>query len=260
MELFSLVMLYRDIDIREHILDSKTADDQAPLLRILSEKLKLAKDPAVIGQIVDIFRRLVDTDNIDSLWRRKEEFLSLVYKYWFPNHLLEPILNTELSSKQCTLKSHLFDLFSFCAARHGSRVRSFITSNNILEIIIRNNLENGPGFLKLAVIRLFRQAIADKDKKIEIYITTKNLFDPIMKLFRENSDRYNMVNSAIIELFDFIKIEYEKNFRLLIYLVERFRKDFEDVTYVNTFSQLVDRYDNHQEVASQQETKSNDTV
>jgi len=256
-EIFCQSMMYRDIDLREYILDS--TGEGFPLLRIMSEKLKASRDSAVIGQFVDIFRRLVDTDNIDALWRRKEEFLSVVYKFWFPSLILQPVLEKGLSPIWCALKCQLFDLLAFCVPRHASRIRSFIISNNILEIILEPNLA-GPGDLKLAVIRLFRQVVGDKDRKMEHYITSKNLYDPIMQVFRENCDRYNMVNSAIVELFNFIDKEYYNNHRLIGYLVERYKTDFESVTYVPTFSQLIQKYESHQNFVSQKDSNDNEPL
>eukprot|EP00339_Tiarina_fusa_P025173 CAMPEP_0117053872 /NCGR_PEP_ID=MMETSP0472-20121206/37289_1 /TAXON_ID=693140 ORGANISM="Tiarina fusus, Strain LIS" /NCGR_SAMPLE_ID=MMETSP0472 /ASSEMBLY_ACC=CAM_ASM_000603 /LENGTH=167 /DNA_ID=CAMNT_0004769149 /DNA_START=57 /DNA_END=560 /DNA_ORIENTATION=+ len=59
-----------------------------------------------------------------------------------------------------------------------------------------------------------------------------------------------MVNSSIVELFDFINKEYYNNHRLIGYLVERFRSDFENVTYVPTFTQLIQKHEAHQEFVS----------
>merc|ERR1712137_108574 len=112
----------------------------------------------------------------------------------------------------------------------------------------------------LAVIRLFRQVVGDKDRKMEHYITSKNLYDPIMQVFRENCDRYNMVNSAIVELFNFIDKEYYNNHRLIGYLVERYKTDFESVTYVPTFSQLIQKYESHQNFVSQKDSNDNEPL
>jgi protein phosphatase-4 regulatory subunit 3 len=76
----------------------------------------------------------------------------------------------------------------------------------------------------------------------------KHLYDPILQLFRENKDRYNMINSAIVELFEFIVKECHSNYKLITYLVLRFRPDFMNVKYVHTFETLIQKYETHQEL------------
>ena len=111
----------------------------------------------------------------------------------------------------------------------------------------------------------------------------KHLFDPLIEIFRENKDRYNMINSSIIELFDFIDKEYNQfpppppssssssstssssssknhtpssaappsspvnssNFKFISYLVSRYRDDFAAITYVPTFSNILSKFDSH---------------
>ena len=53
--------------------------------------------------------------------------------------------------------------------------------------------------------------------------------------------RDNLLNSACLELFEFIKRENVKP--LIEHLVETFRPKFEEITYVDTFRSLVERYD-----------------
>ena len=246
-EIFGQAMTYRDIDIREHILNS--AEKDYPLLTVLSDRMVTAKEPAVIEQFQELFCRLVDTTNMDKTWRRKEEFLTVTYKFWFPTHLLPSLLDTTASSTAFALRASLCDLTSFCVARHGVRSRSFVVSNQVLDnLLLPHNLE-GPGFLVLAIIRLFRQVVGDKNRQTERYLITRHLFDPLMKVFRDNEERYNMINSAIVELFDFIDKEYFNNYRFISYLVERFRTDFERIDYVPTFKLLIKKYETRQELA-----------
>ena len=154
----------------------------------------------------------------------------------------------------------------------GSRIRSFFISQNVLEKCLSN--VKGPGYLALAAIRIFRQSIGEKDRKLEGHIMHKHLFDPLIHIFRENKDRYNMINSSIIELFDFIDKEYNQlppppltsssspsssapsknsnsppvnssNFKFISYLVNRYRDDFSSITYVPTFTNILSKFDSH---------------
>ena len=44
-----------------------------------------------------------------------------------------------------------------------------------------------------------------KDEFYNRYIVKGQLFDPVICAFKENGQRYNLLNSAIVELFEFIR-------------------------------------------------------
>jgi len=44
-----------------------------------------------------------------------------------------------------------------------------------------------------------------KDEFYNRYIVKGQLFDPVIATFKENGQRYNLLNSAIVELFEFIR-------------------------------------------------------
>lgn len=58
--------------------------------------------------------------------------------------------------------------------------------------------------------------------------------------------RDNLLNSACLELFEFIKRENIKP--IIVYLVENYRERLQQITYVDTFQTLILRYDQMQNV------------
>ncbi len=58
----------------------------------------------------------------------------------------------------------------------------------------------------LAALRFCRRIVGLKDEFYNRYIVRNNLFKPIVKAFIANGRRYNLINSAIIELFEYIKL------------------------------------------------------
>ena len=63
--------------------------------------------------------------------------------------------------------------------------------------------------------------------------------------------RDNLLNSACLELFEFIKRE---NIKIIVqHLVETYREKLQDITYVDTFQNLILRYDQMQEPVATQE-------
>jgi protein phosphatase-4 regulatory subunit 3 len=90
-------------------------------------------------------------------------------------------------------------------------------------------------------LRFFRKIIGLKDEVYNRHIISSNLFAPVVEALQANNGRYNLLDSAIIELFEFIKTEEIKN--LCTHIIEKFGKDLERVTYVATFKGLQDLYD-----------------
>jgi protein phosphatase-4 regulatory subunit 3 len=101
-----------------------------------------------------------------------------------------------------------------------------------------------------------------KDDFYNRYLIKNNLFEPIVHLFEQNGPKYNLLNSAIIELFDFIRrvrlrckvmyLSYTKeNIKLLIqHLAENYAEVFKKVDYVQTFAGLLQRYEQFNDLTS----------
>lgn len=83
------------------------------------------------------------------------------------------------------------------------------------------------------------------------YIVKGNLFAPVVETFIRNNGRYNLLESAILELFEFIKLEDIKI--LCTYVVENFGKIFDEIQYVQTFKNLRNKYDQHQDRLKEKE-------
>ncbi len=58
-------------------------------------------------------------------------------------------------------------------------------------------------------LRLMRKLIAPKDEFYNRYIMRGDLFKPVVDAFLCNGSRYNLLNSAMIEMFEFIRVVSE---------------------------------------------------
>ena len=56
-----------------------------------------------------------------------------------------------------------------------------------------------------AALRFCRRIVGLKDEFYNRYIVRDNLLAPIVKAFIVNGRRYNLLNSAIIELFEYLR-------------------------------------------------------
>jgi hypothetical protein len=58
----------------------------------------------------------------------------------------------------------------------------------------------------LGALRFMRKLIALKDDLYNRYIIKGNLFAPVIDAFIRNNGRYNLLDSAVLEMFEFIKL------------------------------------------------------
>ena len=68
-----------------------------------------------------------------------------------------------------------------------------------------------------------------------------NLFEPVITVFVANGERYNLLNSVVLEMVDFIRKE---NLKILIcHFMEKHYGRVEDIDYDDTFVKLKDKYE-----------------
>jgi len=138
----------------------------------------------------------------------------------------------------------ILELLSFFVEHHTYHIKNYILAKDLLRRILVL-IKSRHTFLKLCALRFMRKIIALKDEFYNRYIIKGNLFSPVIDALISNYDRYNLLNSAILEMFEFIKIEDIKS--LCTHVVENFATTLDKITYVQTFKALRMRYDQHQD-------------
>jgi protein phosphatase-4 regulatory subunit 3 len=101
-------------------------------------------------------------------------------------------------------------------------------------------------------LKFFRNLIGIQDEYYMRQMIQDRLFEPIISIVIETMPRDNLLNSACLEFFEFIKNHGIKV--LMSHLVENYREKFESITYVETFRTFVQRYDGSHGFTSSVET------
>lgn len=155
---------------------------------------------------------------------------------------LEPLLkNTENGEpaqddyQNAQLLAHILELLTFCVEHHSYHIKSCIMNKDLLKRVLVL-MKSAHKFLVLGALRFMRKIVALKDEFYNRYITKGCLFGPVIDCLLDNNGRYNLLDSAIIELFEFIKLEDIKF--LIAHVVENYGKKFEHIDYVQTFKAL----------------------
>lgn len=75
--------------------------------------------------------------------------------------------------------------------------------------------------------------MAKKDGIFFDIIIKQKLFSPIVQALKNNNGRYNLLDSAILEMFEFIT--HEELIPLIRHILTNFGPFLESIDYVNTF-------------------------
>ncbi|XP_068609642.1 serine/threonine-protein phosphatase 4 regulatory subunit 3 [Brachionichthys hirsutus] len=254
-DIFSYLVEYNPSMVREFVMqESQQNDDDILLINLIIEHMICDTDPELGGavQLMGLLRTLVDPENMLATANKTEktEFLSFFYKHCM--HVLSaPLLaNTteEKPSKDDFQTSQLLalilELLTFCVEHHTYHIKNYIINKDILRRVLVLAASQH-AFLALCALRFMRRIIGLKDEFYNRYIMRNFLFEPVVKAFLNNGARYNLMNSAIIEMFEYVRVEDVKS--LTAHIVENYWKSLEDVDYVQTFKGLKLRYEQQRE-------------
>merc|ERR1739848_682318 len=217
-------------------------------------------------QLMYIIRDLLDPENMLGAVNNKQEktdFLNYFYKHCM-HVLIGPLLANTVNDKperedSCSVQllSLILELLTFCVEHHTYHIKNYILHKDLLRRILVL-MKSQHTFLVLCALRFMRKIIALKDEFYNRYIIKGNLFAPVIDAFVMNNGRYNLLDSAILEMFEHIKLEDIKS--LCTHVVEHFGPTLDKITYVQTFKALRLRYDQHQDRQKDRQTAQLENV
>ncbi|XP_020384525.2 serine/threonine-protein phosphatase 4 regulatory subunit 3B [Rhincodon typus] len=279
-DIFSYLVEYSPSMVREFVMqEAQQSDDDILLINVIIEQMICDADPELGGavQLMGLLRTLIDPENMLATANKTEktEFLSFFYKHCM--HVLSaPLLanttdekhsgkdtgidesnrNTAFCSdnfQTAQLLALILELLTFCVEHHTYHIKNYIMNKDLLRrvLVLMNSKHT---FLALCALRFMRRIIGLKDEFYNRYITKGNLFEPVINAFLDNGTRYNLLNSAIIELFEFIRVEDIKS--LTTHIVDNFYKSLEHIEYVQTFKGLKLRYEQERDRLQNQKLNS----
>ena len=149
----------------------------------------------------------------------------------------------DFTYQEVSLHSHLVEILTFFIRQHSLRSRHFVLSENLPPRVAQLlSVPQKP--LKLTALKFFRTCVSLQDQFYANQITQNNTFDLILDIVIETMPRDNLLNSACLDLFEFIKRENIK--AIILHVVETYREKVKDITFVDTFQNLILRYEQMQ--------------
>ncbi|XP_061992870.1 uncharacterized protein LOC133710750 isoform X1 [Rosa rugosa] len=115
--------------------------------------------------------------------------------------------------------SNICELLCFCVLHHPYRIKCNFLLNNVIDKVLLLT-QRREKYLVVAAVRFVRTILSRHDEHLINHIVRNNLLKPIIDAFVGNGNRYNLLNSAVLELFEYIRKENLKS--LVKYLVDSF--------------------------------------
>ncbi|MED6130356.1 hypothetical protein PIB30_000251 [Stylosanthes scabra] len=115
--------------------------------------------------------------------------------------------------------SNICELLCFCVLHHPYRIKCNFLLNNVIEkiLLLTRRRER---YLVVGAVRFVRTILSRHDEHLINYFVRNNVLKPIVDAFVANGNRYNLLHSAVLELFDYIRKE---NLKLLLkYIIDSF--------------------------------------
>eukprot|EP00250_Pteridium_aquilinum_P011113 c19843_g1_i1 orf=845-3544(-) len=209
------------------------------------------------AQLLEVLRMLLDCEATERTPPEKSPFLEVFYGKYMDQ--IMKVLSSGISSKKgndssrkieasldrqgsvsAEILGNVCELLCFCVQHHSYRIKHYVMRNQVMEKVLQLTTRREK-HLVVAAVRFLRTCIGRKDEFYYRYVVKNDLFGPVVQAFLANGNRYNLLNSAVLELFKFV---YEENARsLIVYLIEKYYDKFENVLYVDIFKKLKTRYD-----------------
>jgi len=223
---------------------------QMPLFKVMVHDV--LHDEELQGQLAELLRLLIDPETMQNVDR--DTFLEQFYEHYMT--VLVAALTDDAAgevpaqqaAQQAQARTHVCDLLSFCIQHHQFRIRYYILKNTVIQKVLAL-LRQKDKSLKLAAIRVLRACVGTQDEFYNRYLVKHDLFQPVVAALVENGARYNLLNSALLDLFEFI---WKQNIKSLIaHLATTFQEFFEAIEYTGTFRSLLKKNEQYQDAAGQ---------
>ncbi|CAM8927015.1 unnamed protein product [Rhodiola kirilowii] len=146
----------------------------------------------------------------------------------------------ESSCRKPEILSSVCELLCFCVIHHPYRIKCNFLLNNVIEKVLYLTRRRET-YLVVAAVRFIRTILSRHDENMVIHFVKHNLLKPVVEAFVANGNRYNLLNSTVLDLFEHIRKENMKP--LLKYLVDSFWDKLVKFEHFASVHSLKLRYD-----------------
>ncbi|KAF9366040.1 Platinum sensitivity protein [Mortierella sp. NVP85] len=249
--------------IRAYIVRQSGEEGSKQLLNIILDQFLKEEDTGIKLQYAEVIRILLDTNTIQNeslmpttldampnLDPDADKFLELFYGPYV-GKFVSPLLElsedaTSFSRPVATLCENICQILSFMVRHHSFRSKYFVLSCGVVNkvcLLLRNRDQH----IRLCALRFFRTCIGLKDEFYHRYLIKHSIFQHIVDTLFSTNNKNNLLNSACVEFFEYIREENIKS--LISHIVPLYGERLKSIGYVSTFKGLVLRYEQQQDTS-----------
>ncbi|KAK0718285.1 component of IIS longevity pathway SMK-1-domain-containing protein [Lasiosphaeria miniovina] len=261
-------MIDHDPQMIRHTIYRQIQEKQQPLTDTLIDLLLVEVDLGIKSQVSDALKVLLDPTPPGGPPETRSEFIigqprgrpqvaidpqqELFLTHFYEHsavRLFKPLLDLE---KRAELRfnvlhdgifGYLNDILCFYIRQHQHRSKYFLLQHNIAQRFNRL-LSCKEKHLQLVAIRFFRQLVVLQDDFYIKHLADKQILGPVLDVLLRTMPRDNLLCSACLDLFGLI---YKENIKELIkHVVENYREKVMALSYIDTFREILSRYDQSQ--------------
>ncbi|KAI1093605.1 DUF625-domain-containing protein [Rostrohypoxylon terebratum] len=260
-------MIDHDPQMIRSMIYRQLQEEQPPLTGSLIDLLLVEVDLGVKSQISDALKVLLDQappSQQEAYTKANGEhavraasrmpptadpqhdfFLNHFYEH-SAKILFQPLINLqsrttmEFTVHRASMFTYLIEILCFFIRQHQHRSKFFVLNNDIV-VRISQLLDCPEKFLKLVAIRFLRQLISLQDEFYIKHVIDKKVVGPILDVLIRTMPRDNLLSSACLEFFEFIRKENIKE--LVKHIVENYRDKVQALAYLELFRTMLIRYD-----------------
>ncbi|KPI42987.1 uncharacterized protein AB675_2210 [Cyphellophora attinorum] len=233
------------IDLLHNEADLGVKNQSADALKILLDPQPPSNEPMGNRNSSEFMTKLSRPPQLTPTQAANEQFAQDHFdrscrKLFRPLKDLENNQPTSFGYQDVALFTYLMEILTFFLRQYQVRSRHFVSSEN-LTARVAQLLKVAQKSVKLSALKFFRTAISLQDQFYSQQILKSGSFEPIIDIVLEMMPRDNLLNSACLEMFEFIRKEAIKP--IIVHLGENYREKLQQITFVDTFENLLIRYD-----------------
>ncbi|KAL9407660.1 hypothetical protein AB3S75_046239 [Citrus x aurantiifolia] len=145
-----------------------------------------------------------------------------------------------VESTKPEILSNICELLCFCVLHHPYRIKCNFLLNNVVDKVLLLT-QRREKYLVVAAVRFVRTILSRHDEHLINHFVKNNLLKPIVDAFVANGNRYNLLNSAVLELFEYIRKENLKS--LVKYIVDSFWNQLVNFEYLASLHSFKVKYE-----------------
>ncbi|XP_013585690.1 PREDICTED: serine/threonine-protein phosphatase 4 regulatory subunit 3-like isoform X1 [Brassica oleracea var. oleracea] len=234
-----------------------------PLLGLLLKGMTEDFGDKMHCQFLEIIRTLLDANALSGGVQQRANIMDIFYEKHLPE--LVDVITSSCPDKSANTSEgaagriitkpevllNICELLCFCVMQDLSRTRCSFLQNNVTEKVLHLTRRKEK-YLVVAAIRFVRTLIYVHDDYVQSYVVKNNVLKPIMDVFIANGNRYNLLNSAVLDLLEHIR---KGNATLLLkYIVDTFWDQLAPFQYLASIQAFKLKYEQCLETAGPKST------